>query len=386
MNARLLILCFVSIALNRSFADIPASKKPITEKEARAFCEEFAKKYLEGDGVWLSNHIDIDSMVWRATDGKNDIGSQSIRGLAKQKLNGVSGPIRGLIGDKNDIDSYKFRSLKNDNGSWKALFRLVTTENFVNFHEAELSRIPGGAITVSELFIFATGETITETYRSLFQESAPLVTRPPQNADEQLKFDRLDAMTRALKKGEYEAVLELFEKLPEEVKKYRIALLLRLKAAIQLDSTALLSALVDFSEQFPGDTAKDTVALPILIDEEAYEEAIAAIDRLTARVGDDAQLTSMKAGILLKANKPYISLKLARHGMKLESDLIANYFVALDCSLVAEDYELTKQMIETIESRFGETFGDLSMDERFSGFVQSREYEMLMQSKNRNSK
>lgn len=364
------------------YADPPAPKKPVTEEEARAFCEEFAERFLEGDGLWLSDHIDIPGMAWRATDGQKDAFSKGFREGASKRTDGVLRSVQNLVTQKDTFQSYKFTRLRQTKGTWKGLFRLIAKDEAMNFHELELTRKSNGEIGAAEFYNYMTGETLTDTFRKICQDAKDTLKKNAGN-EKSLEggYDRVGEMSAALREKNYQAVVDLYGKVPADLQKSKVVMTLLLQAAANLDEKLYQQVMEDYAKEFPNDPSKDFISIDAFFLAKKYDLAIQAIDRLLERTGGDGHLSFLKATLNLLDEKPEQAIRSAKDGMKQEPDYGKLYEITLNASLLTKDNALTKEMLDTLESKFGFEFADLKSVPEYANFVKSPEYEAYLKSK-----
>lgn len=384
MNAcRLLFfsIAFAAVCQSAS-ADPPTPKKPVTEEEARAFCEEFAERFMEGDGPWLSDHIDIPGMAWRATDGQKDPFSKGFREGASKRMDGVLKSVQNLVSQKESFQSYKFTRLRQVKGTWKGLFRLIANDEAMNFHELDLVRKANGEIGAGEFYNYMTGETLTDTFRKICEDAKDTLKKNAGN-EKSLEggYDRIGEMSDALREKQYQAVIDLYKKVPPHLQKSKIVMTLQLQAAANLDEKLYQQVMEDYAKEFPNDPSKDFISIDAFFLAKKYDLAIQAIDHLLERTGGDGHLSFLKSTLYLLDGKPEQAIRSAKDGMKQESDYGKLYEITLNASLQTKDNALTKEMLETLETKFGFEFADLKSVPEYSDFVTSPEYEAYIKSK-----
>ncbi|MBX9652505.1 hypothetical protein K2Y11_02680 [bacterium] len=384
MNAcRLMLLMFaVTPLINSASADPPTPKKPVTEEEARAFCEEFAERFMEGDGLWLSDHIDIPGMAWRATDGQKDAFSKGFREGASKRTDGVLRSVQNLVTQKDTFQSYKFTRLRQAKGTWKGLFRLIAKDEAMNFHELELTRKSNGEIGAAEFYNYMTGETLTDTFRKICEDAKDTLKKNAGN-EKSLEggYDRVGEMSAALREKNYQTVVDLYGKIPADLQKSKVVMTLLLQAAANLDEKLYQQVMEDYAKEFPNDPSKDFISIDAFFLAKKYDLAIQAIDRLLERTGGDGHLSFLKATLNLLDEKPEQAIRSAKDGMKQEPDYGKLYEITLNASLQTKDNALTKEMLDTLESKFGFEFADLKSVPEYANFVKSPEYEAYLKSK-----
>ena len=375
MTARRILLLALLCVGSSTIAEEPTTKKPISEEEAREFCDTFAEKFAKGDGVWLSDHLDIPGMAWRATDGRKDGFAKGFRNGASEKKDGVLKGVSNLLIMKDQFEDYRFRHLRKDKESWKGLFRLLMKDGAMNFHELELVRKANGEVGVSEFDNYMTGETLTETFRGICRDAAQSLDAKNDKDGKAIEaYDKVARMSEAQRKGEYKQVLELYRQLPEHLQKTKMVSSLRLQAAANLDEKTYLVAMEEYAKNFPNDPSKDFVSIDAFFLSKNYDQARAAIDRLIERTGGDGHLSYLKATLYSVDQKPKEAIEAAREGIKAEDDYEKNYDAILNASLETKEYGLTKEMLEALGSKFAITFNDLTTIPVYADFVKSPEF------------
>ena len=192
----------------------------------------------------------------------------------------------------------------------RILFRLLPESGGVNYHELLMRAMPDGSPRVVDIYVFATGERLSETARRVLIQS--------QAADSPSLLDRLTrresaaaksfkstlAVLEAIRNGQPQEALRVCNELPPEVQRQKFVLLLRYQAACQVSDAELDQAVEAFRQEFPDDPAQDLLSIDYFINHQRYTDANRAIARVKKRTGGDAYLEMLSANVALFEKKP----------------------------------------------------------------------------------
>src|SRR5262249_26702303 len=147
------------------------------------------------------------------------------------------------------------------------------------------------------------GELVSQTMRNVY---LPVATHDSRGILEKLvgseqefmkNFPKITQMANDLKEGKNQAVSDTFRQLPASVQKEKLVLLLRLRAAQNLDESIYTAAIEDIRKHYPNDPSIDLLSIDYYFMKKQYAKSLECIDRLDKAVAGDPQLQVTRAGI-----------------------------------------------------------------------------------------
>ncbi len=263
----------------------------------------------------------------------------------------------------------------------RAMFRMLSSEGLFNYHELLLVKNQEGGVEVTDLYVFASGETMSQTLRRgalavIAAKNSSAVTRLLKGEQDFLQhFETINAMNQANREGKFQQALDLYAKLPAKLQDEKSTLLIRVNAARQVDDKLYRAALDDFAKAFPRDPACDLMLIDAYAMREEFDKCLATIDRLDKRVGGDPYLDSIRGNMALSQGKTEEAKPLFKAAIAGAPMLPQPYFELASISLDEKDFAETARLMTILEKELDIQFpDDLSQIELFQTFSQSPEY------------
>jgi len=174
--------------------------------------------------------------------------------------------------------------------------------------------------------------------------------------------------------GDGKGAAELYNRLPENVRKEKSVMLANVMASSQIDDTTYGRALDEFRAAFPRDAGVDLMSIDAYILKERYDDALGAIDRLDASVGGDPYLDVLRANVHIKAGSLARAQEAASRAAQQEPTLVPAYWSLISIALARKDYAETVRLLTRLRDGMGVQLADLSTIPEYAGFVDSLEY------------
>jgi tetratricopeptide (TPR) repeat protein len=324
--------------------------------------------------------LDVDALAERAT--------ADVPAPEKFRAGFVQGMKKGALGNslgKQLVDAVRaggrltlLRTWGSKSGG-RALYRMMS-ESGVNYLDLHLERPGSGPIKVVDCYPYISGETIGESLRRVYllatsEAKLGVIDRLMGKEQEFLRnVHLLKEMQRYQGEKKYAEVIATFDKLPPSLKKERVFLLGRFNAASSLgDDREYRRAIEDYEAALPGDPSLDLVSIDGHFLRKQYDEALASVDRLDARV-HDPYLEFMRGSILLEKGDRAGAKRRFRAAIAAEPGLQAPYWTLVDLSMAEKDFRTTAELLTAVEEDAGVELADLEEVEGFEEFTRSREY------------
>ena len=136
-----------------------------TEAEARQFAKSFVADVKAGNLAAINAAIDWDAILDRAFVGCEmpaEFRQQFIAG-AKRGIFGPNGIGAAIVNQVKQGADYRLLHVHQQDGQQRVLFRLLLPGGGVNYHDLILVRRADGEVHAYDIFVFATGEMLSET-------------------------------------------------------------------------------------------------------------------------------------------------------------------------------------------------------------------------------
>jgi hypothetical protein len=344
---------------------------------------------LRGDVASFNKLIDWDAFLETATAYPNpspDLVKKRADFVAGAKSalseKGVMGPALGVLKRGGTYSFLRFRDI---DGHRRAQFRLITKAGGFNYSEFILASSKEGSLRATDCYMLLYGQLTSEMLRQQFlpfarESSEGFLQIPPDERNFIAHAAEVVEMTEALLKKNYQQVLEIYQRLPEAVKKRKVVIRIRINAARGIGHDQYLRALDDYRHYYPNDASIDLMSLDAFMLRKSYNQALAALDQIEQAVGGDPYLKVYRARILRSQGKPAAASKLAEAAIAEEPTLKPAYYFLLDQALKQKDFAKSAELLSDLESKCHVKFKDLSGVPAYAEFVKSEQYKSWLKS------
>jgi hypothetical protein len=360
---------------------------PLSDKECRKFTDLVERAVATGNIATLNSAIDWDTLIDTATAGIE--ASPQVRKGFTSGLKSALTQERSLVGQiiarTKEGGAYSLLRIHDQDGQRRALFRMIMPANSgVNYHDFVLARSPSGVVRAVDLYVFLSGEMISQTFRRMYiptaaHESRGILSRltglsgPEKEFVE--NFPKFEQMANALREQKFQSVIDTYNQLPAGLKKDKTFLLLRFQAAQGLDEKTYASAIEDFRTYHPSDPCVDMLSIDYFLLKKQYPRALECINRLDKAVGGDPYINVLRAGLHLEQGDLDAAERDARKAIEQEPTLSGGYMTMVTVSAGKKHYDETLAMLKTLHEKFHVRFDDLAQSEALADFVKSPQYQ-----------
>lgn len=373
-----LFLAIATTLLGQAAPPAQDPKTVITDQEAIDFARKIERGLLDGKAEAFSDVLDMEALLEVGARGL-DLTPAEVKNLrANLNLEIQWGrqlaPASGV--------SYRFlglRSVRSDRGP---LFR-HWNENGFGYHLYKLGKTPSGSLRITDLLFFISGEWQSSVLRRtsiaiLLDDPARRSKVDAKDAESARDLVEMRAFARLVRKGESQEALEVFDALPEGVRKDRQAQAMRLIAATSIGGPVYLKAEEEFRRLFPDDLGLDLISIDGFVLRKEFDKALQALDRLDRLVGDpllDVLRGNMHVGIgdLVQAKKA------GERAAKEVPYLVDPRQLLVTVSLRQKAHSETVRLLIEIEKEFKVVMDETS--EEYAEFVKSQEYRDWLRSR-----
>ena len=357
-------------------ADKPGTG-PVTRAEAEALAKRIGAAAAKGDYSALSAAIDEAEFFNRAVAGLN-LPPAMRAGIARGMRIGTALPetIRTQTAAEGGYRFLRVLAPATPGAAPRPLFRLSSPLGF-NYHELQLYRDDTGAVRVADMYVFLTGELMSQTVRGMMLSALPKdgsVKLTKEMADIADSAGDLTQLRQHLGAGRHAEAMALFEKFPEGLKALKSVALIRVMITAGLGEDQYAAALEDYRQRFPGGAEIDLVSIDALFLKQDFEGVLAAVGRLDKQVGGDPFLDQIRANVAFSTGDAEKGRALLRKVMKAEPTMPDAYRLLAQHEAVAQNYAEVVSVLTAGERDAGVQWGDLKQVPEFAGFVSSAEY------------
>jgi hypothetical protein len=269
-------VCFLLFACKQA-------PQPATQQEAVAFAKQIENSIKKGDAVLLNTSFDEEEFIKKMNLPATAEGKGFAKGVLKKMTLGSQ-----LVNTLNDRDNFEFIKQYEKNDRQHIVFRLYTDkEASLNYQDYELIKI-NGECRIADVYLYMSGETLSETlantFNSIFQKSGDA---------EQKKLTGLEDVKEIkllMNKGKNAEAKEIYDALPEYLKKTKMVLLLNILICSNLAADDYNTAIKDFQEKFPNEPNMNLLMIDGYYLQKDYTKMLAAVNALDTQINKDPLL------------------------------------------------------------------------------------------------
>lgn len=333
----------------------------------------------ECDPALLEASLDVDLLVHRAAQGLELSSTEREDFLKGFKSSfGFGAAVCQGIGD---AGSYKLLRVREVDGKPRALFRMLSDGGGMNYHDMLLARLPGDQIRVVDVFIYLSGEWLSETVRRailplIAEKDRSILGRLVQGESAYVaSLVRIQGMSEHVMAGRFREALAAYRELPPEVQRDKTVMLTRFTAAVRLnDDEVYKAALEDFKTTFPDDPSIELLLVDYYFFRQEYPTVFGIIDRIEKAVGGDPYLHHLRANVAYAMGRLDEARKHAYQAIREEPELQDAYWVVVTVALEQENHKETAAFLSGLIDRFGIELPDLTTVPEYAKFVKSDVY------------
>jgi tetratricopeptide (TPR) repeat protein len=247
-------------------------------------------------------------------------------------------------------------------------------------------RQPDGEIRIVKMYVYLAAETMAKILRRAFlaavaSESRTLLERLQGKESDFVKhIAETQAMTAAVQNGQPQRAIAIYRKLPLSLQKDKSLLLIRYRAAAELQDDEYTKAMDDFRKYHPDDPCIDIICVDAHFQDGEFDEALACVDRLDEAVGGDPYLELIRANVCIQDEDYDGARKLAHKALEAEEDLIDAQWCLITISLAEKDFDETSRLLTKLAEEFGMEFDDLTQVPEYAEYVKSPQYRQWLES------
>lgn len=357
-------------------SQVPEPRIGAGEARFQEFAERVATSLDAGDPGIINDAFDCDAVFDRIAAGINatDKDRQGFLDEIPPGF-GFGDAVARAMGEKG---SFRMLAFHWDDGHPRALYRSANALGLLNYYEFYFGERADTQITIRDVYIYMTGERLTETIVRVVSASqnSSISTLLRRMAGQQGTTKAIDSMAELVRAGNYQETLDYYNQLPPEPRKEKMVQLFRMRAAQNTDMAEYEKVLEDMSHMFAGDPGLDLVMMDHYIMKKRYDSAQATIDRLDSSLGGDPYLDYVRANIDMARSDYSSAREKLQRLVAYDSMLAAPYIGLLTISLEQQDHPGTVRMLDILEEKLDIPVSPeiIATDTTYAVFTQSDEY------------
>jgi tetratricopeptide (TPR) repeat protein len=371
------LLVFMTAAPARAGGDRSKGAESLTRQDCLEFAEMVEETLSAAEPTLLDRSFNLDAVVDAAANGLG-ASDEMMAGFRRgaREAPGIGAQVAKAIAAGGRYAFLRVRAL---GGRPSVLFRLITDQG-VNYHEYVLERSQAGGVKVVDVYVYATGELMSQTLRRTvkqavaFEEHGLSRRLAAWEGDLAKGLQDVPRMQELFGAGRYAEALAMYRALPRTLQQDKSYMILLVLCAGQVSEEEYKDAVAEFRKLFPDDPALALISVDGLVMRGEYAEALAAVDRLDRIVGGDPYLDVVRSDICLGMGVPEKASAFARRAIRREPLLEEAHWAVVSVELERGDFAGVARALTEMEENLGFRVEGLEEDEAFAEFVSSQEY------------
>jgi hypothetical protein len=267
------------VLLVLAFYSCSVPENPVSKAEALKLAHRIEYSAAKHDYSILNNIFDEKALTQRIS---NAGGLFLSRSLIKSALGDFQQNQYGkaVIEAMGKNGSYELIKQYEKDSKQHILFRLYG-EGGVNYHDYELVK-RDDAIKAADVYIYISGENISKTIADALQENSQNIPK-----EELEKINTTKTIRSLIVQGNYEKALQLYDELPDVIKKQKSYQLIHIRICSKLGNDKYIQALNEYRALFPKDPNMYLTMVDVYILQKDYPMALAAVNKLDSLIDKD---------------------------------------------------------------------------------------------------
>jgi hypothetical protein len=262
-------------------------EEKLTKEEAISFAKEIEAAIKKGEGIFLDKAFDKNEFI-----KKMDLpDQQEAKGFAK----GVAEKITigsQIVNELSDRDNFEFIKHYEKDKRHHLVYRLyMDKDGSLNYQDYELVKT-SNKCRVADIYIYMTGETLTETMRNMYTSLYPrsigeaAVTESEKIAD----IGKIKEIRKLINTGNATEAKKMYDDLPDYIKQTKTVAVLRVLLSSGLTTEEYTAAITDFRQRFPNEPGMHLMMIDGYYLQKDYTGMLGAINSLDSQINKDPLL------------------------------------------------------------------------------------------------
>lgn len=354
----------------------------VSEADARQFAESLSQAVTDNNSSAFNRLIDWQTMANTAT---------ADLGLSKNDRQSMSrGLVQGVTGDNvfmkaiqaGEESSYDFMRTKSVQGQRRVLFRLVSPAG-LNYHEYTLSS-EQGEIRAVDLYVFLSGENLSETWRRLLLPTAKELNKnwleklTTEESDFAKNSELFHQLSQEIQQQKWQQALATYKSMPETMQKEKVTMLLRYHAAANISDEELVAAAEEFRSLHPDAKCIELLMLDTHVVRGEYKEALGCAERTMESLGPDSYLEFIAGNMLFEMGQHEKAHQRYQKAVTIEPVVMDALWSLAISAANLKRYDETASTLSKLEERSEMDLTNIGNIVEFAGFLESPQGEKWM--------
>ena len=277
---RFIFFLFASTLL---LANCKPAEQKVTKEEAAKFATEIEQGTLKRRPDIISSNILLQALTDRMKKANDVKGFGAIeKGMATGIKNSkLDESIYNTLGKAGTFEKVK---LYEKDGFQRLIFRAYGDEGF-NYFDIELTKLKD-KIGIADILIYSSGENISKSMADLMKK----MMDDPNEKNVTNATETFEIVKRLMEKGNYKQAKKEFDLLPASVKNTRIADVLNLQIASNLEEDIYLKETEKFEKKYANEPNVQLSLIDLYYLRKDYDRALYAIDQIDSLINKDTFL------------------------------------------------------------------------------------------------
>ena len=287
--------------------DAAAKLSPITIEEGEDIGRKLCQAMTDGDDRTAQQIVDwsaISDKITRDFNAPAQFKNAFVKAFTKTAASGLNGQIHNFVANGGSYDLLRVRIKE---GQTFVLIRMVLPDaGGFNYHELPLKRYANGQIRATDIYVYASGEMLSQTTRRLYALSLPSVSRSALeklfgSKDDFTKHQRdMLALINAARTGDAAGGYSAYHRLPVKLQREKSLMIIYIQVAMALEEKKYLDAIDAFARAHPNDPSLALLGIDGYYLRKQYDKAHTEIDKLDNALGGDPYLNTVRCGLLIE--------------------------------------------------------------------------------------
>jgi len=266
---------------------------------------------------------------------------------------------------------YKFLRLKSTNPPI-GLFR-ISSPDMLNYQEVFLGETENGSPIIKDFYAYQEAEWFSQGLERMY-----II-----NLSQEMKdfihtiADALPIIAEAAEEAEHGHLAPSFvslKKLPENVLKQKVVLLMLMNMGAELNEDSLTIASDIFKKHYPKDPLLELKLFDYSMLQSDTSKIILALDNLNKKIGGDVYIDVMKAAIFKNNNQISKAEGLLKNALEKEPDNEESYWLYFDLLAKQKNYSEIIRIFEQFRKEFDDDPSEYLDEEKYADFLGSEEF------------
>lgn len=322
------LLCFAGCHK----ADQEQAQNLITNEQAVKFSQMIEKSLNDGDPNPFIRGINWSSLTDQVLSGIPEKDRERFdRRYLVQLFSSSDSIVQSTTQKIKDGGSYHFLRLRKLNDqTYVATFRLVDPDGGLDYHDLYLSRRGVNLVQIEDFYLYHFGETYSESLRrtlapeQYFEGVKDFGMTLTENMQILIRenTELLSELTKAYEAKNIQRSLDLYDQLPEDLRRLKTFQFWRLKMAQEHpDPSVYVFVLADVRKHFEKEAWVDFLSLDYFFNRGEFQNALVCLDRIDSLVGGDPYLESLRCWAFLNLKDVEEARKHLKAGLEKEPGL-----------------------------------------------------------------